>query len=159
GSAAGMSVKPLTVKIADQTFTRFSRVEFGRDLKEIAGKFDLTIVDSARLKAALLNTIGLPVKNPVVKQGDAVEIAIGGDKALGGWLEIPSGTWDGERIHFRVEGRDKTGDLIDCAALPFGPTEFHGADLLYVAKLVCERFGISVRADVDIGAPFQKLAL
>ena len=48
---------------------------------------------------------------------------------------------------------------MDCAALPRGPAEFHGVDLLHVAQTVCAPFGISVRAETDVGEAFERLAV
>jgi prophage tail gpP-like protein len=57
-----------------------------------------------------------------------------------------------------IAGRDKTGDLVECSALPKGPAEYRGVDMLHVAQAECAPFGITVRADVDIGAPFDRLS-
>lgn len=149
----------LTAKIGDQVFTEITRFSVARDLQNIAGTFEVTVVDEARVKDALLAKIGLSPKNPAIKAGDAISFAIDGEPALVGWIDVPHFTWKGDRIECQLTGRDKTGDLVECAALPSGPAEFRGVDLLYVAKKVCEPYGIVVKADVDIGAPFERLAL
>jgi prophage tail gpP-like protein len=149
----------LTVKINNQAFTEVIRVTVSRDLQNIAGTFEVTLVDETRLKAALLSTIGLSSMNAAVKAGNPITILADGEPLLTGWIDRPFFRWNGGAVECHITGRDKTGDLVDCAALPSGPTEFHGVDLLHVAKQVCAPFGITVKADVDIGAPFDRLAL
>jgi prophage tail gpP-like protein len=148
----------ISVKIADQTFTQIVAMQVERDLQEIAGTFELTIVDEARLKACLPNAIGIPTTNAPVKAGQPITIMVDAEPILVGWIERPRLIWKSGQIGMVVRGRDKTGDLVECAALPTGPTEFHGLDLLAVANKVCSPFGIPVKKDVDIGAPFERLS-
>ncbi len=149
----------LTVEIDGVPFDNIVRCMVRRDMQFIAGTFELTIVDQGRIRNALLAQIGRPEQNAPVKKGSAIVIAIDGETVLSGYVEWTHLIWESDRIECRLRGRDKTGDLIDCAALPYGPTEFRGVNLLAVAKTVCTPFGITVRADVDVGAPFERLAL
>ena len=148
----------LTVSINNEVFDQILNLEVTRDLQNIAGTFRITLVDEARLRNALIARIGAGGVNGPVNPGDPVTIAIDGEPVLVGWIDRPRFNWKAGRIACTIVGRDKTGDLVDCAALPNGPGQFSGVDLLQVATLVCAPFGIPVRADVDIGAPFQRLA-
>jgi prophage tail gpP-like protein len=150
----------VTLKVGGYAFTNFTKVSIERDLKNISGRFELNVMDQARLAMALPIQIGDRPPLPVVlKAGQAAELAIDGEAVLIGWIGKPSGSWKADKISMGIAGRDKTGDLVECAALPNGPAEFRGVDLLHVAQVVCAPFGITVRADVDIGAPFVRLSL
>ncbi len=148
----------LTVSINNQVFDQVISVEVTRDLQNIAGCFRVTLVDEARLRNALIAQIGVASPNGPINAGNPVAIAIDGEPVLVGWIDRPRFNWKAGRIACTITGRDKTGDLVDCAALPEGPSQFSGVDLLHVANLVCAPFGIPVRADVDIGGPFERLA-
>ena len=156
GTAAPPSI---TVTIAGQVFNQVSRIRLTRDLQTIAGTFEIAIVDQARLKQALAAYITGASLNMPIKPGDPVTLSAGTDKLLVGWVERPRFRWTGDAIELTIRGRDKTGDLVECSALPSGPTEFRGVTLTQVAQQVCAPFGISVRAEVDVGAPFDRLAL
>lgn len=138
-------------------FTDFLSVQVARDLQNISGTFLLECIDQVRLKQALAALLDPPPGAVVLDAGQKIEIAIDGETVLIGWIDRLHLFWDGNTIHCRIDGRDKTGDLVDCS-LPELPAEFRGIDLLAVAKKVCERFGIPVKADVDVGAPFDKLS-
>ncbi len=160
GSAPPSTTSRVTLSVGGYSFTTFTRVRIERDLQNIAGRFELEIVDQARLALALPNWIASAPPLPfVLKAGLAVTLSIDNEAVLIGWIGRPSGSWGGDTLRMQIAGRDKTGDLVECAALPTGPAEFRGVDLLHVAQTVCAPFGITVRADVDIGAPFDRLSL
>ena len=148
-----------TVTIGGKVFAEIASVTVSRDLQNIAGTFEITLVDEASIRNALIAQIGQPQPNPPIRRGQSITIAIDGETILIGWINKPKWHWSGDKIECHITGRDRTGDLVDCAALPYGPAEFKGVDLLYVANTVCAPFGIPVRADVDIGAPFDRLSL
>jgi len=150
----------VTLKAAGYVLRQFIEAKIERDLQNIAGRFSVTCLDAQRLAQSLPAQIGQPPTIPVrLLAGHACELAIDGETVLLGWIDKVTGEWSGEHIRFRFEGRDKTGDLVECAALPNGPSELRNVDLLSAAKTVCQPFGITPKADVDIGAPFRVLAL
>ena len=148
----------VTVRINDVAFDQVVAVRIERDLQNIAGTFQVTLVDEARIRDALIAQIGQPTRNGPINPGDAIRIDIDGEPVLIGWIEVPSFDWSGNQIRATVRGRDKTGDLVECAALPDGPDEFRNVDLLQVAQAVCAKFGIGVKQEVDIGAPYVRLS-
>lgn len=148
----------LTAKINGNVFSNIVTAKVGRDLETMAGTFDLTIVDQARLNKALLAQIGQPTLIGPINAGDAIIIMIDNEPILVGTIEQPHFAWEAGDITCRIHGRDKTGDLVECAPPPGLPTEFRGVDLLYVGNQVCAMFNIPVTADVDIGAPFDRLS-
>lgn len=148
-----------TVKIANVVFSQLISGRVGRDLQNVAGTFNLLLVDEGSIRNALIAQIGQPSQSAPIKAGDPITIAIDNEIVLVGWIEQPHFHWSADKIECHVTGRDKTGDLVECAALPNGPTEFKGVDLLHVANVVCAKFGITPRAEVDIGAPFDRLSL
>jgi prophage tail gpP-like protein len=149
----------LTFTVGGYSFTSIMRWSIERDLKDIAGRFELDVMDQARILASLPAQINSGPALPFRLGGKLpCTLAIDGEIVLMGYIGRPRGSWTAETLTMRIAGRDKTGDLVDCAALPNGPAEFKGVDLLHVAQTVCAPFGITVRADVDIGAPFTRLS-
>ena len=146
------------MKLGGFIFTAFGNMEIARDLKDISGTFKMDCLDQVRLRQALPIWIDAGFTSKVaIDAGMACELLVDDEPVLIGWVEILDLKWDATRIECHISGRDRTGDLVECAALPDGPAEFKGVDLLYVSKHVCDPFGIPVRADVDIGAPFDNL--
>ena len=84
---------------------------------------------------------------PKVKGGDRVEVLIGTDLVVTGWVEATPVRYDARSISVGISGRSLTADLIDCAA---DPTQFNGQSLVQVAAALAKPFGIDV---VNSGAP------
>jgi len=154
-TAGGPPTRRVTLTVGSQVFTDFSKVSIERDLQSLSGRFSLQCLDTARADAAL---VGPSLPTPLLT-GAPATLAIDGEKVLIGYIGRVALSIDGERLSCEVGGLDKTGDLVRGAAFPSGPTEFRGIGLLALAQKVCAPFGITASADVDLGAPFPRLAL
>ncbi|EJU3168094.1 baseplate protein, partial [Salmonella enterica] len=84
---------------------------------------------------------------PPVKNGDAVEVLIGDDLVITGWVEALPLRYDAQTIMTGIVGRSKTADLIDCSA---SPAQHNGKNLFLIASALARPFGVNV---VDAGAP------
>lgn len=90
---------------------------------------------------------GATEPTPKIKNGDKVEILIGDDLVLTGWVEATPVRYDANSINLGIVGRSRTGDLVDCTA---SPVQHTGAGLADIAAALAEPFGISV---INNGAP------
>ncbi len=136
--------------IDGRVFDRWTSVDVGRDLREIAGTFSLRLLDKGRFPGATA---------PRINRGDACTVAIDGETVLSGWIDVVEINEEGDTLDMSVQGRDVTGDLVDSAAAPDGPAEYRNIDLLAFATAICKPFSIPVKADIDVGAPFDTLSL
>jgi prophage tail gpP-like protein len=155
---SGLSTLTIRLDGTGLSWTKWTRASIGRDLQNIAGVFEVEYIDEGRIAQALPNQVNSGPFFQVVTAGMPCTILIDGEVVLVGYLDDVDVDWEGASIRARLHGRDKTGDLVDCAALPNGPAEFRGVDLLHVAQIVCTPFGIKVHADADIGLPFDRLS-
>ena len=149
----------VALKVAGTILTSWTSMRTARDLKEISGSFELEYLDSARAQAASAIVIGGDAGFSKIAAGMEISLLIDSEPVLVGYIDDLDLEWDGGKLmRARIVGRDKTGYLVDCNAAPNGPAEFRNLNLLQIAQKICEPFGIPVRADVDIGAPFERLA-
>ncbi len=153
GTAASMP--RLTLTLNGASYTNMISAKVVRDLREISGSFEFSMLDTAR--TAAVHGYGSSIA-PIVP-GMAAQVAIDGEVVLIGWVDEVKPFWHAGQRGISITGRDKTGDLVDCAAAPTGPAEYSGVDLLAIAKALCAPFGVSVRADCDVGAVFPRLGL
>lgn len=91
--------------------------------------------------------------------GAPVDVEIDDQIVLSGFLRDMRYAYDARTASLTVSGRDKTIDLVDCAAAIDGAHEFYGETLLSVAKKIAAPYGIEVTAETDVGAPFSRLAI
>ncbi|WP_105663389.1 phage baseplate assembly protein [Cronobacter dublinensis] len=94
---------------------------------------------------------GATEPKPQIKNGDAVEVKIGDDLVLTGWVEATPVRYDARSLSMAIVGRSKTGDLIDCTATP---SQHTGATLAEIAASLAEPFKVNV---IDAGAPTAAL--
>ncbi len=85
------------------------------------------------------------VRQSRIKNGDLVEVLIGTDKVLTGFVEATPVRYDARSISTGISGRSKTADLIDCSATP---SQYAGRSLVQVATELAKPFSITV---VDAG--------
>ena len=155
-SSAGGRVS-LTINGA--VFSNWLSLTLTRDMRDLTGKFSLSGYDVARAAAAMPATAWPGTLPAPAQRRQSCAVALDGETVLTGWIDKLAGSWDDKSLSLTVEGRDRTGDLVDCAAAPNGPAEWQGATLLQVAQQICAPFGIAVRAQTDTGGPFARLAI
>lgn len=157
--AASLPSPRITVMIGGMPFREIVKMHVDADLKKIAHSFHLEIRDAARALATLPWTCPLPGRGPMVC-GERTTILIDGEIRLVGWVDsVEPSLQEGKHTHVTLVGRDVTGDLVDCAAAPKGPTEYKNVTILELAQKICKPFDIDVRAEVDVGKPFDKVCI
>lgn len=88
---------------------------------------------------------------PKIENGDRVEVKIGEDPVITGWVEATPVRYDSSNIAMSIVGRSLTADLIDCAAVP---VQFKGLSLTAIAQELAKPFGVKV---IDLGVPTDKI--
>lgn len=146
-----------SISFGGQTYATWTRAELVRDLSEISASFSLELRDSAR--HAAFPWADLMDARALVTEGLEASLSVDGQVVLKGWVdEIAPRSADGE-AGVTVSGRDKTCDLIDCAATVEGPWEYKDQTLDKIASAIVAPFGLTVRVDVDLGAPIERLVI
>lgn len=131
----------------------WTAIEIVRDLSDISGGFQIDLHDVARARRAFPGPT--PAAPPTaIEAGMPCELAIDGEVVLVGHVDDLKISWSDTDLRIGVAGRDRTGDLVDCAAAVDGPVEWRGLTLEEIARRICAPFGIDVRAETDVGPPF-----
>lgn len=149
----------MSLEVAGQAFHDWTKVSLTRSLEEIAGSFDLELYDKGRAENATAAAQRTANRTAAVRQGQACTIKIDGETVLVGHIDEAKVSWTKDAMRFSVTGRDRTGDLVDCAAAPEGPAEFRNLTLTEIARRICQPYGITVRADTDVGAAIPVFSL
>lgn len=159
GSAAARLSRRVSLAIGGETFDAWTQVEIVRDLTEISGSFTLEYHDAFRARRALPALERIAASGPELRQGQAARLSIDGELVLLGWIDDVTLSVEGDAIRATILGRDRTGDLVDCAAAPDGPAEYRNLTLTEIARRICQPFGIPVRAEADVGPAFPVFSI
>lgn len=154
-----MSTDRVVLELGGKAFRWWTQISVTRSLEEISGSFDLRAYDPVRVERAIPGGVMVRSDTEVLRLGLACTIKIDDEAVLIGHVDDAKVSWTGDAITVSVAGRDRTGDLVDCAAAPDGPAEYRGLTLTEIARRICAPYGITVRADTDVGAPIPVFAL
>lgn len=161
---AGEPLRPkLTLRLgptdAPLIFEDVVRAEITRDLEQLSGSFRVEVLDRARFFAARPAWWQPKPTRGMVTPAERIEVALDGDVVLIGWVEAVEVNYGPDKVAITFQGRDVTGDLVDCAASADGPHEYRNLTLTELVERICRPYGIAVRAEVDVGAPFTRFAI
>lgn len=86
---------------------------------------------------------------------DEVSISIAGQKIITGYIDSLDGGLKDASV-YSVEGRDKSGDLVDCSC-PTSPAQYKGLSLLQIANTLGGKVGVSFRLGINLPASVSEI--
>ena len=131
--------------VDNKIYTGWTEINVVRSLEELSGRFSLGVT---RTRAD---------KDVPIKEGQPARVEINGQVVITGYIDTMDRTIDAETRSITAEGRDKTGDLVDCAAR-HKSGQWRNATLETIARDLCAPFGVGVVWAVTTAAaakPFQ----
>jgi prophage tail gpP-like protein len=138
------------LKVGGRLYGGWKDVRITRSIEQIAGCFTLELTARWPGEDAPLG----------LREGLPCEVLLGDDLVITGYIDEyePDLTKDSSRV--RIEGRDKTSDLVDCAAIHKSGA-WRGAKLEQIVRDLVAPFGLKVEisAGLDTGETFKRFAL
>ena len=122
--------------------------ELTRQVDALAGAYSLGLFDRWEQNAQALP----------ITAGMACEVLLNDDPVICGYTDNVQSSFSSSDHGLTVSGRDKSGDMVDCAAL-HKPGHWRGLTALQLAETLAKPFGIAVRAEGDVGAAFPSFKL
>ncbi|WP_455424790.1 phage baseplate assembly protein [Dryocola sp. LX212] len=132
-----MNDHDVTLRVNGKDFSGWTRVNISAGIDRIARHFDVEITRQWP-QSSDLHHLDLPVI-----EGDLVEVLIGDDKVLTGYVDATPLGYDAQRVHASISGRSKTEDLIDCSA-PSQPGQFTNRTLAQIVSTLAKPFDVQV---------------
>ena len=120
-------------------FKRFTAVNISMSVNQVADAFAVDAVfdpEDSSQKTALKPFQYLPF-----------QLFLGDDKLMTGSVESNGFKWSAAGCTATIQGRSKTGILVDCPVLD--SHEFLKMSVADIARKVCQPYKVSVRADAD----------
>jgi prophage tail gpP-like protein len=141
-----MSSQVVSLKVGGLLFSGWKSLRAEVGIEQCAGAFELGVVD---------RWAGQDQPWPL-KAGDACQLQINGQTVVTGYIDSVRPTFDRQSHGIQVSGRDRTMDLIDCAAI-FKTGQWKKSKLDRIARDIATPFGIEVivAEGADIGAAFD----
>lgn len=131
----------LTLHVGGKAFSDWVSVHVTRSMQQLAADFELTVGGNWSQE-------GL---RPQLA-GQTCEIFIAGKRVLTGVIDAAPNNFDATSHALRLEGRDKTADLLDCSVPSL---QWIGRSLGDIAADLCKPFGITVINQAGVKTPFK----
>jgi prophage tail gpP-like protein len=94
-----------------------------------------------------------------IRPGAEFTLTLEGEAVVEGFLDALEVSYDATNHTLTVRGRERTADLVDCAATVDGPYEWANIGLEEAARRIAEPYGIKVRAEADLGKAFPRFSI
>lgn len=138
----------LVLKVSGGLYSGWKSVRINRGIEQIAGTFDLSVTE---------RWSGQDTARPI-KPGESCQVLMGGVPVITGYVDDVKISYDSGSHGFSVTGRDKTGDLVDCAAI-HKSGQWSGRKVEQIAADLCAPFGIKVIKEVDTGSVLSEFTI
>ena len=135
----------ITVTVGGQLYRGWLQSTVTRDLETIAGTFSIPV--------ALV-----PGVWPAINRQDEVQVHIGQTLVLSGYVLAAEPFYTRTECGLRVQGRDRTGDLVHCTALHQGG-QWRNVGLERIARDLLAPYGLGLAVEADLGGPIADFKL
>lgn len=145
-----------TLTLGGQVHRGWRSLKLSMGIEAAAAKFSLELAErwTPRNKGG-----GASLDPRLVRPLAACSLALDGEVVVEGYVDAVEVDYDATRHVLAVTGREKTGDLVDCAAVVDGPHEFAGLKLDELCRRLARPYGVTVRAETDVGRPFGRFSI
>lgn len=141
-----MSKNDISISVGGKKYTGWKSVQITQSLETLSSQFMLSVVDKHDQKSN---------EDWLLRPQDECVIYLGDDKLITGYIDDVSNNIAADTHEIKINGRDKTGDLVDCNYIePLN--SWSKKNLFNFAITLCEPFGIGVSksSDIDISQTF-----
>jgi prophage tail gpP-like protein len=131
----------IELMVGNAVYGGWESVEVSRSIESISGAFSMGVSErwpGQQVVAA-------------VRPDAACKVILDGEIVVTGYVDETSPSYDEKSHSVKVDGRDATGDLVDCSA-DWTPTSGGGQrfniDIVAMIQAICKPFGISVISQI-----------
>ncbi|WP_298702685.1 phage baseplate assembly protein [uncultured Variovorax sp.] len=126
----------VSLEVSGVRYEGWKGVRITQGIEQLAGTFSLDVTQKWPDQA-----VDFPIE-----PGEACTLKIGDDVMITGYIDIVGEVEGTEEHTIRVEGRDRTGDLVDCSA---PSTEWTGLTFEYIAAELLKPYNIELLTQVE----------
>lgn len=137
------------LRTAGKIFAGWTTININRSIESLSGYFDLGVNVQPDTDLSSLSP------------GQPFTLTINGQTVITGYLDGRRRSMTSDSLSITITGRDKTADLIDCAAVYQG-RQWKNRTLAQIAADLCAPYGVKVRwelTDKESSAPFTTFTL
>ena len=138
----------IILQVDGTNYAGWTAVSVSRSIETVAGAFDLACTE---------NVGGVAAQWPL-RPNQKCKILVNGQTVIDGYIDKVSIDVSDSAHGIAVSGRDKTGDLVDCAAV-HSPAQWRNIKLLDLVKILAAPFGLEVILETVADTPLEVFKL
>ena len=131
----------IVLQVNGVNYAGWTAVRVQRSMEQVSGVFEIGITE---------RWAGQATRWPIYP-GAECRLLVDDEPLITGYVDDRNPSYDASQHTISIVGRDKTADLVDCAAVYPGG-EWKNRNLAEVAAYLCEPYGIKVITETDVGA-------
>lgn len=137
----------VTLKTNTKIYSGWTRVKVQRGIEQAAGAFAIELTERWPAQSTAWP----------IEPGDACELLLDEQIVITGYVDSTERKLNASEHSIRVIGRDKTGDIVDCAALQPGDRtdKVNNQTLLQIVQTLTKPYGIEVSADLNVDSKIK----
>ena len=143
-----MAEDDITLIVGGRSWSKWRSAKATVRMGSVSGEFKFTLDDRSASGAPMLS----------FTPGAEAAVKIGDQTVLTGPIDRVLPSYDDRSTGVVIEGRDRTGQMIDCAAAN-KPGEWFDQTLKTIAQDLAKPFGIPVRIETSLGKAFKKFTI
>lgn len=132
----------IVLQVNGANYGGWTGVSVSRSIETVAGAFDLTCTEN----------VGGDAAQWPLRPNQKCKILVNGQTVIDGYIDKVSIDVSDSAHGIAVSGRDKTGDLVDCAAV-HSPAQWRNIKLLDLVKILAAPFGLEVILETVADTP------
>jgi prophage tail gpP-like protein len=130
-----MSNEKVSLQVGGFDYYGWKSIKIKHSIENLAGVYSLTVHDKWQPNTQAW----------AIEAGESCLVKIGDDTVITGYVDKTNITLDSKNHTISVEGRDRTGDLVDCSA---SPKEFTGLFFEQVAAELIKPYPVVLLSDL-----------
>ncbi len=134
-----MTTDSVALRVGGLIYEGWTHVDIETSLTTISGEFSLSVTERWPGQQAAW----------AVAPGMACSVAIGETVLITGYINDREVSYDDGSHRVTLRGRDKTGDLVDCAAVVDGVGSWNSVSVMEVGRTLLKPFGIKISSTVS----------
>ncbi len=138
----------LTLITGGRKLSGWQAVRVTRGVERLPSDFDIAFTERFPGEAVSVS----------VKEGYDCQVRLDDDLVLTGYVDRATASIDRQQHGFRISGRSKCQDLVDCSA-EWPSNQISSASVLEIAQKLAAPYGITVSAQTEVGDPIPQINL
>lgn len=128
----------MSLEVGGMRYEGWKSQHISQGIEQLAGTFSLEVTDIWPEQTT----------SWTIEPGAACTLKIGTDVMITGYVDVVRTKFTNTEHSITIEGRDRTGDLVDCSA---AASEWTGLAFEHIAVELCKPFGIEVQTQLETG--------